>query len=437
MNRRGMTLIEMMVATTMTLIIMGIIAQLFGILGNSVSGSRTTLDMSQQLRAVANTLRTDLAGITVETVPPVAADSDSGYLEIIEGENADFTSGTASLTGDCDDILMFTSRSLGSPFVGKFESGLIESPHAEIAWFCQPSPAAMQTVPGTTLYTLYRRQLLAMDYVGAGAFASGGNNNSLPSTFSIANVYQTYDLSLRSDGSRLYPNSLGDLTKRENRFMHNPAGLPLSSLNYPYNNTAANIATSGSGTLAGARAGEDIVMTNVLSFDVRIYDPRAPIRAAGGVAVTPGDPGYGAGVVTGAEGAYVDLNWDRSLTAPLATTAAYPPAGQGVFQGRGVSIKSGTSAVPIGNRIYDTWSTHYESNGINEATGVNVPAGTIDEGTNGIDDNSDGVVDDAGEFETSPPYPVALRGLEVRIRCYEPQSRQVRQITVRHTFVPH
>jgi len=25
----------------------------------------------------------------------------------------------------------------------------------------------------------------------------------------------------------------------------------------------------------------------------------------------------------------------------------------------------------------------------------------------------------------------------VRIRCYEPASRQVRQVTVRHTFVPH
>ena len=34
MNRRGMTLVEMMVATTMSLIILGIIAQLFGMLGN-------------------------------------------------------------------------------------------------------------------------------------------------------------------------------------------------------------------------------------------------------------------------------------------------------------------------------------------------------------------------------------------------------------------
>lgn len=440
MTRRGMTLVEMMVATTMTLIIMGIIAQLFGMLGTSVSGSRTTLDMSQQLRAVANTLRADLAGITVDTVPPAAADGDSGYLEIIEGPAGDDPGATrlVSLTGDCDDILMFTARSLGGPFVGKFDSGLIESPHAEVAWFCQQSPAAMQTVPDTTLYTLYRRQLLAMDYVGAGVFATAGNNNSLPSSFAIPGVYQSYDLSLRSEGGRLYPNSLGDLTKRENRFLHNPAGLTLSSVNYPYNNTASSIAANG--PLAGARIGEDVVMTNVLAFDVRVYDPRAPILAVSNVAVTPGDPGYSAGVGAGAQGAYVDLNWDRSLTNPIPATAAYPPSGQGMFQGRGVGISAVAAAaapVKFADRIYDTWSTHYESNGINEGDGPNIAPGTIDEGTNGFDDNDDGVIDDAGELETSPPYPTPLRGLEVRIRCYEPQSRQVRQITVRHTFVPH
>ena len=44
---------------------------------------------------------------------------------------------------------------------------------------------------------------------------------------------------------------------------------------------------------------------------------------------------------------------------------------------------------------------------------------------------------DANELETSPPYPVPLRGLEVRIRIYDTSTRQVRQVTVRHTFVPH
>jgi hypothetical protein len=66
------------------------------------------------------------------------------------------------------------------------------------------------------------------------------------------------------------------------------------------------------------------------------------------------------------------------------------------------------------------------------------PDGQIDEPA--YDANGDGDYDDpgddAGEMETSPPYPYPLRGIEVRIRCYEPSSRQVRQVTVRQTFVP-
>ncbi|TSA02782.1 MAG: hypothetical protein D4R77_12130, partial [Planctomycetaceae bacterium] len=61
----------------------------------------------------------------------------------------------------------------------------------------------------------------------------------------------------------------------------------------------------------------------------------------------------------------------------------------------------------------------------------------VDQGTDGFDNNSNNLVDEAAERETSPPYPVPLRGIEIRIRCYEPSSRQVRQVTVRHTFVPH
>jgi hypothetical protein len=81
---------------------------------------------------------------------------------------------------------------------------------------------------------------------------------------------------------------------------------------------------------------------------------------------------------------------------------------------------------------YDTWSSHYETDGIDQNGD-----GDTDEGTNGFDDDADDIIDESDESETSAPYPVALRGLEIRIRCYEPSSRQVRQVTVRHTFVPH
>jgi hypothetical protein len=85
-------------------------------------------------------------------------------------------------------------------------------------------------------------------------------------------------------------------------------------------------------------------------------------------------------------------------------------------------------------RVYDTWSLGYEADGIDQDND-----GAIDQATNGLDSapSLDGVIDDAGERETSAPFPYPLRGVEVRIRCYDPTSRQVRQVTVRHTFVPH
>jgi type II secretory pathway pseudopilin PulG len=401
-NRRGMTLVEMLVATTMTLVIMGIVAQLFGVLGNTVNSSRSTMDLAGRLRAVANKLRQDLVGITVPTLPPVAADADAGYLEIIEGAATDTSLGTNQIIGDGDDVLMFTTHAPTQPFVGAYAtSSSIESPLAEVAWFCLPSNV---TTNGLTLYNLYRRQLLVMNYVGVAPFLG---TNSITST--LPAEYANYDLSLRRDGTVLRPNSLGDLTKRENRFMHFLSGT-VSAANFPYNATVANLAANG--TLSGVRTGEDIMITNVLAFDVRVFDPAAVIRSASAVAVTPGDPGYAtASAPTPAPtGAYVDLGSGSAATTLMGTAESRSKL----------------------SRTYDTWSTHYECNGIDE-DGV----AEADQGTNAVDDNNDGVIDDLGERETSPPYPVPLRGIEIRIRVYEPSSRQVRQVTVRHTFVPH
>jgi hypothetical protein len=97
-------------------------------------------------------------------------------------------------------------------------------------------------------------------------------------------------------------------------------------------------------------------------------------------------------------------------------------------------------------RTYDTWSLAYEANGRNEndnwvdrnADGIRDPDEDLnDDAFDGLDNDGNGIIDDPAEFETRPPYPYPLRGIEVRIRCYEPASRQVRQVTVRHTFVPH
>jgi len=414
--RRGMTLVEMLVATTLTLIIMGVIAQLFGILGNSISRSRAALITSAQLRAVSHALRIDLAGVTAPTVPPVAADGDAGYLEIIEGTDTDTSRGTSQLIGDCDDALLFTTSTLDQPYVGVFSgTSSIESRTAEVAWFCRPSAAP---TAGMTLFDLYRRQLLVLDYVGAGAFATGSNRLAVASfgvlpaaTFS---VLQSYDISLRAEGTAFLPNTLGDLTKRENRYAHNLSGT-ISSAAFPYTGNLTSGTTFP--VLSGSRQGEEIVLRNVLAFDVRVFDPEAAIRAVSGstVGLVPGDPGYAAATPPSpaALGCYVDLGSLATLTGSTTLTGS-------------------ATALSKLTRVYDTWSTHYECNGIDENSDT-----VVDGSTDGLDNNADGVVDDDGERDTRPPYPVPLRGIEIRIRCYEPSSREVRQVTVRHTFVPH
>lgn len=413
-NRSAMTLIEMLVAMAASLLLMSVIAQLFGLLGKTVSDSTNVQALNGRIRGVARMLRTDLGGVTAKTLPPVRSDSDSGYFELIEGPAADYdASNLTRLVGDCDDVLMFTTRSLTDPYQGRFNTtSSFESQSAEVAWFCVSH--GNDPITGVPLATLYRRQLLATAYVGQEPFLT--NNNSVaasgfvdPTTtvFAWPIFYAAYDLSCRLNNGRLYPNSLGDLTKRENRFLHSsifPHGFQGSS-------------ADGAVLKVAGRVGDDVVLTNVIAFDVRVFDPAAVIGS---------NP----------PGAYVDLNWGSDST-PVTTTAAFPLAGTTAFQGKGVNCgSSGNAALML--PTYDTWSTHYECDGINQGDSPTLTSQhQTDEGTNGRDDNNDGIVDDAGEQETSPPYPVALRGIEVRIRVYEPSSRQVRQMTVRHAFVPH
>ena len=83
-------------------------------------------------------------------------------------------------------------------------------------------------------------------------------------------------------------------------------------------------------------------------------------------------------------------------------------------------------------RVYDTWSLHYEHDGFDQDGD-----GVFDEGTDGFDnDGVVGIVDDPGERETFPPYPVPLRGIQVKIRVFDPDSRQIREMTVVQDFLP-
>jgi len=477
-RRLGMTLIEMLVALTATLILMSAVAQMFSVFGAAMSGSRAMLELDAQMRNVAWRLRSDLAGATARPLPPLSADSGEGYFEIIEGPMREpyetEAAGAFIAAADVDDAMLFTARSTDVPFIGRAPTvtfsgtnvlsltDTFESTLAEIGWFTR------KTLPETTpvTYTLYRKQLLVMGYVGGNPFTDNNSKSLGEAPFSSVPDDEKWsclfnwpcDISARREVNRLYPNSLADLTRREFRFMHNVTGtVSASAFPYPFvpHQMASGTTTSEllprpalDGLIfdsTSARQGEDVVLTNVLAFDVRVFDPAAPVAlsASGNTALVPGDldaETFPAAPV--ASGCYVDLGNDVTGNSLLAlASGTITPHFAGFGEER--SKIHGSLAT---RRTYDTWSTHYEANGLNEDdnwidrnnNGIRDPdEGIVDDAINGLDDNNDGVIDDPGEFETSPPYPFPLRGIEVRIRCYEPSSRQVRQVTVRHTFVPH
>lgn len=356
---------------TIALMVMAGIAQLFGIFGRGLSGSQATVDLSAKARAASWQLRKDLAGLTCDVVPWVAPEANAGYFEYIEGarKDLDAANGTPDIEADTDDVLLFTTRSIGDPFVGTVivsgtPRGTAEAEYAEVAWFCRPAPD--QPVPGLRMNNLFRRQLLVSAAPGAGAFSSaarisGTNIDAEP--WSIRKVTGT-------SGAFSYANSLGDLTKRPHRFMHHwPNAVFANGDHRMLTGTSTQLPSALEGLTfepvvsknddgdsdgadedgeAGPRTGEDVVLTNVIAFDVRAFEPKVAD--------------------------YLDLGGGGSGTLAL------PP----------------NPAAGLTTPTYDTWDT---------------------------------------QSPKPPPYPVPLRGIEVRIRCYEPTSKQIRQITVRHTFV--
>jgi hypothetical protein len=258
--------------------------------------------------------------------------------------------------------------------------------------------------------------------------------------------------------------------------------------------------------LWGARRGEDVMMTDVLAFDLRVYDPGAPIFATirklatpttpieYDVVLTPSDPGWRGSAPTGADGAYMSIDnmgntngIGGNTSPPTPTSVLYVSQGAYVDMGYGYDPRFQLSGQPLGMFptpkyasnyassvapwffeprglsdvygygfstgycVYDTWSFHYENNGIDEDHSTKVFPGTVDQGTNGLDDpdfrthaptNAFDLgdfaingVDDVGERETVPPYDKPLRGMQVVIRTYEHDSRAIRQVRVNQHFM--
>jgi prepilin-type N-terminal cleavage/methylation domain-containing protein len=450
-KRRGFTLVEMLIAMALTLIMVYAIAEFYAYVGDTVRDGRAMIEMGGQLRAASQRLKRDLDSLTVRVVPWTDDGNNSGYFEYYEGPRSDkFPDGATLITtispaeatnlvGDADDILAFTINSGDEPFQGRNGLGTVTSRQAEVVWW-----TGFKDTDNNGVYNigeprfLFRRQLLIVPNPGqvAGPFSSIDDARN-----QLVAYWQDHDISARvfrdeNDGQYyIRQNTLADLTRREHRFAHiykasggmsDPEGYP-----GPIELQAGHL---HSRYMLTAAVGEDIMLSNLLAFDVRAFDPTAQLLAdtnsasSATVAVGPGDVGYLNAATSGNTvlgfGAYVDLFYNRlENTGRTSTFSGAPNPLAKLYDGEG-GIPAGTNY----GATYDTWSLSYER-------------GTPGNGRamNGLDDVVDGMangdVDDPGERVTSPPYPVPLRGVQVKIRMYDPSSRQVRQATVVADFV--
>jgi hypothetical protein len=193
--------------------------------------------------------------------------------------------------------------------------------------------------------------------------------------------------------------------------------------------------------------GEDVVLSNVSAFDFRVWDPNvqvcgyAPLTPGELVeGLVPGDPGYNINAVqtnTQGFGAFIDMGCVDSTISPanLALFNAMQRNRPGVDDnGNGViddpdedklnpqfidrvtrrsTLGDGTATIGY---VYDPWTLRYETDTYNEDQFVvpEFPPG-------------DNTPDDGGETEA--PYPHPLKALQVRIRMYESDTRQVKQVS--------
>ena len=470
LHRAGLTLVEIMIALTITMIVLFAMAQAFQYASNEIADGRSVLEMSSRLRSAQQLMRLDLASRTVQDVRAYTDRTPPGYFEYVEGPRTDGTdlkssdsgglNAQGAYLGDFDDVVAMTCRKVDGSYRGRFNSELpaapliltriaIESQLAEVLWFTGVNDANGDSVADfDETITLYRRVLLirpdlnnAIAGAGRNGLLSTGEDGGVGSSQQIRaqEFFLNNDISARwidsnNNGLRdlIVANTLEDLAQRQNRFGHSDA--------YPHELVRAEFGTVlmgtdddlGDGIFAPEYSGDDILLTDLAAFDFRIFSP----DAGADLLDIDGNDVFET-LISTTDAAYTGFNnQDNVETVPLGgfIDLGSNPDNFGVTTfGRSVpqftSDPISTDSPGFTKPTYCTWTPRYESDDVNQ-DGDDL----VDEGTNGIDDDNANGVDDPGEFETAPPYPFRVRGVQVVFRIIEKDSRQLRQATVVQNF---
>ena len=442
LSRPAYTLIELLIAMTLSLLLLLAIAELFRRVGGSMNDTRSVMSASAHLNEAALLLRQDLAGIpnSLATKPkriadhmhnsnfPMPHDSD-GYLEIIEGPNTvlfhpyvDENDQLDMTVGDVDDIIAFTATSNGIPFRGLIRGEVVERKTAEIAWFVRGN-------------TLYRRIRLIDDLTRN---ENTEHPDSPVTTFGdlpnpvVAGTYvlvtadatsdggeQRYD-AVRRGGDWVWTTLLtfDDLARRARRFGHdgiNSNPFPYSLYDGAYANwyylrmptLEESDYWSGQGKQywkAEATTNTAVPIPNPDLWEQPHFFPDLQDRKSGSLQACvekPRHPRAGEDAILTNVLSFDVKVWDPiaeqfvDLGSPVAKTWANEndPANENYQPKHRDMLKIGTQ--PDQLRVWDSWTLKY-----NEL----------------------------------PPYSQPLTALQITIRCFEPSSRIIKQITVVHRF---
>ena len=314
-SRRGITLIEMLVALGLLVLMMLILVNVFQAATGSITTQRTYAEIDRELRRLDTIIRQDLGGVTAKMTPPNDPKLNRGYFEYAENVAAD------PQGEDTDDTLRFTARApAGRPFVGRVWVPLSPS-NAQGTIQNALQPITVSSDSAEIIYflrngNLYRRILLILPdragNLGVGSFLNNAPPQNLAfvtSMFTPVSAFPTAlvaaglpmtgfmgmnDMSVRprkidaSVFSGLFtysptPNTLGDLTDRHHRtfnptwaddYVNNstgalgPDGLPDDTNQDGVPDYVPTLYLSGGGLNAGYINEQPVAQRQVANLDV-------------------------------------------------------------------------------------------------------------------------------------------------------------------------
>jgi prepilin-type N-terminal cleavage/methylation domain-containing protein len=300
-RRRGFTLVELLVALALTLFILAILSECFVTGADTFRTLKSIGDLNASLRNAVTILRSDLAADHFEGKRRVSDSTfwtqgppTQGYFYLFQGQDpAPVTSDPLYEGVDADGIisrrrvthqLAFTVRAKGtrpqdfftanvptttptSPLAslphpdGGYPSGtLFSSQWIEVCYFLSPIQSGVTTTDGTgtvKLYALYRQQRLVL---GDNTSVTWTAANRVQATAANMLLYQpVFSCKVNPQaalGNFIYFNSPADLTIPQRRAAGNFTP-PTATFTPLVNNL-------------GQQTGDDLLLTDVLSFDVKV-----------------------------------------------------------------------------------------------------------------------------------------------------------------------